>query len=67
MGICYAFNTLVQEYRTAVEAVEKTFFSQIFGGIGRNLPSRLRLLCRVEAAESRRKVLAFRMLERAME
>ncbi len=51
----------------AIEDTEKTFFAQVFGNIGRKRSKRLRLLCRIDSAEHRRKILALRMLERATE
>ncbi len=51
----------------AIEDTEKTFFAQVFGNIGRKRSKRLRLLCRIDSAEHRRKILALRMLESAKE
>ncbi len=48
------------------EEVEKAFFQQVFGAIGRNRTTRLRLLCRIELEKNRREALALRMLERAV-
>ncbi len=52
---------------SGVEEVERMFFGQVFGGMGRNRAQRLSLLCRIQSAENRRDVLALRMLERARE
>ncbi len=52
------------ELSAQVEEVEKTFFSQVLGAIGRKCTKRLRLLCRIDVAEDRRKLLALKMLER---
>ncbi len=52
------------ELSAQIEEVEKTFFSQVFGAIGRNRTKRLRFLCRIDAGEDRRKILALKMLER---
>ncbi len=49
--------------RAQIEKVEKAFFSQVFGTIGRNRTKRLRLLCRIGAAEEQRKLLALKMLK----
>ncbi len=53
------------ELSAQIEEIEKAFFSQVFGAIGRNRTKRLRLLCRIDAAEERRKMLALKMLERS--
>ncbi len=47
----------------AIEDTE-TFFAQVFGNIGRKCSKRLRLLCRIDSAEHRRKILALRMLKK---
>ncbi len=54
----------VPELSAHIEEVEKAFFSQLFGAIGRNRTKLLRLLCRISAAKDRRKILALKMLER---
>lgn len=51
--------------QTAIEEVERTFFQQVLGPIAKSRSARLRLLCRIQAVEDRRMVLALKMLVRA--
>lgn len=55
-----------QDVQNAIKEVEQTFFKQIFGPLARGKTDRLRLLCRIQTAEQRREILAFKMLRRTV-
>ncbi len=67
MGTCSTPNSTGPQTTESDRRREKTFFAQLFGNIGRNRSKRLRLLCRIDSADHRRKMLALRKLERAKE